>query len=707
MPRQTAFLAENNFKNGLITEATGLNFPENSVVDTDNCVFNFDGSVDRRLGFDFEPAYDLHELDRSNLAISTYLWENVSGNGDITFLVKQVGRSLYFYRLNESSAFSLGFMPSGASLNDPPFNTDDTGTVECQYASGNGYLFVTHPYCRPLRISYDPIAETFSTVVMELKIRDFEGDIADTTLDDRPTTDLGSMNVHHRYNLQNQGWTVTNLMAWDTGQTTMPSNTDVMWRFKTPSNVFDFTATTTVNIVSGNSRAPKGHYILDALSMDRDAVSGLSPITFTGTGGVSVTTCAFFAGRMFYAGIPATGFNSKIYFSQIVEDVSQYAKCYQANDPTAEDLFDLLPSDGGIIDIQEAGTIIKLATVPGGLCAFSANGVWLITGSQGIGFTATDYSIQKISNVPCLTPSSFVNVEGMPCWWNADDICMIQANSNSNLPTVVKLSHGKIDQFLQDIPISAKRTVKGTYSTGEKRIQWLYKSTNTNQVDEVYEYDRILNYDIYSSAFYPWSMSLEEGATIHALVSSNLPSRFISQNIVIDDSSNNVVTLDLDTVVAFSTSGTDSAPFIKYLVSYGPKTAAQFTFAEENNENLVDWETITDGVTYESFFDAAYKLKGAGLTRFGNNFVRVYSRTDEPVKYYFQAMWDYAITGNSTGRWSVNQVVEHTDMNYSNASKRLKVRGYGLAMQYRVSSIGQNPFHIIGWTSSQSINGTA
>jgi len=96
MARSTAVVVENNFINGLVTEATALNFPEAAATETENCVFNQDGSIDRRKGIDFETSYQYHLLDRANKAVNPYLWEAASGNGNYNFQVLQVGLTLKF-----------------------------------------------------------------------------------------------------------------------------------------------------------------------------------------------------------------------------------------------------------------------------------------------------------------------------------------------------------------------------------------------------------------------------------------------------------------------------------------------------------------------------------------------------------------------------------------------------------------------------------
>jgi hypothetical protein len=90
---------ENNFTKGLITEFTGLNFPENAATDTDNCVYTLVGDVTRRQGINFEHNYLLNTglQNRGNQAISDYKWNNAGGTGTQQILVQQVGATIYFF----------------------------------------------------------------------------------------------------------------------------------------------------------------------------------------------------------------------------------------------------------------------------------------------------------------------------------------------------------------------------------------------------------------------------------------------------------------------------------------------------------------------------------------------------------------------------------------------------------------------------------
>lgn len=704
MPQQAGVSVENSFVNGVITEATGLNFPDKACTEAYDVEFDIDGSVYRRPGFDLETNYTTKVINKDNKVINTYLWQNVSGNGNVTVIVMQVGNTLYFYYTEGTGVFSTGAISDTVTLT-PVSGAPVIDTVEAQFTDGNGYLIVTHPYCDPIRITYDADARTVTPTTITLKIRDFEGAVADpNAVDNRPTTTLAGMNVSHAYNLYNQGWTTTNLTAWDTAQTTMPSNADVMWRFKDSSDNFDASTTSIARITSGNTPAPKGHYILSLADQDRNTASGLTGVASTTTSFQRPGVCAFFAGRVFYAGINYVGFNSNVYFTQILERADQYGSCYQVNDPTSEDLFDLLPTDGGVISIPEAGTIHKMHTVPGGLCLFAANGVWFVTGSTGLGFTATDYTVQKIADIATISPTSFVNVDGYPMWWNEEGIYAMSGN-NTTIPSIKSLTYGTIKTFYDDIPVTSKRYARGFYHKTTGLIRWVYRSTSTSQINDLYEYDRVLNHNARTAAFYPWTIS-PSPIKVCGIISSELITRPISIVNVVDSSGNPVVDSSGNQVIAFTESGSQDQQFDKYLITYPDGAGSwNFTFADRDNEEYVDWFKYDGlGVSYDSYFISGFKLQGQGIRKFQNNWIRVYSRLYKPVQYRFQGIWDFANTGSSTGRWSTNQLITHDNLNYSNDSRRLKVRGHGEALQFRVSSITGKFFDIIGWSSFQTGN---
>lgn len=705
MPQQQAVVVENSFINGLVTEATGLNFPEKACTETYDCIFDIDGSVYRRTGFDLEENFSYKTISKANKVIKSYLWQNVSGDGNTTVVVVQVGGVLYFYETDGTGVFSTGAQSTTVTLS-PVAGAPVSETIEAQFCDGNGFLIVTHPYCEPMRISYDAASHTATATNITIKIRDFEGATTDPNgVDTRPTSTLAALNKPHYYNLLNQGWNATNLTAWDTAQTTMPSNADVMWRFKDSSDNFDASTASINRITTGNTPAPKGHYVMSLSDQDRVTASGvgtLGDIPTTTTGFQRPSACAFFSGRVIYGGINYVGFNSNIYFTQIIERTDQYGAAYQVNDPTAEDLFDILPSDGGVITIPEAGTIYKMFTVPGGLCVFAANGLWFITGSTGLGFTATDYAVLKIADISTISDTSFVNVSGWPAWWNSEGIYVLQGGQN--LPQVKSLTYDTFKTFYDDIPVASKRFARGFYDKTDGHIRWIYRSEGTTDLDDTYEYDRVLNYNLRTNAFYPWTIG-DNGVKLHGILSSELVTRPVNLNNVVDGA-DNVIDGSGNQVISFTASGSNDQQFDKYLVSKVNGSSNDFTFANRTEDTYRDWiKYDEEGVNYISYLITGFKLRGQGIRKMQSNWVQVYSRMLEAVSYKFQALWDFAITGSATGRWSTNQLITHDDLKYSNAFKRLKVRGHGESLQFRVSSVDDEPFDIIGWSSLQTVNG--
>ena len=202
---------QSNFKRGLLTEFTGLNFPEDACTQADNCVFTILGDVLRRAGINFEDNYVLSSINTSGVAISYFRWLNAGGDGDSQVLVVQVGGTLYFF--DTSAATATAPISAQQIMTTIPFskfqaagNTDTIADYECQFSAGNGYLFVYHPSCDPFYCTFNPSTLAITSAQITIQIRDFTGyypEPGNPSITSRSST----LTSEHQYNLLNQGWT--------------------------------------------------------------------------------------------------------------------------------------------------------------------------------------------------------------------------------------------------------------------------------------------------------------------------------------------------------------------------------------------------------------------------------------------------------------------------------------------------------------------
>jgi len=700
MPQSANVSTQNNFIKGLITEATGLTFPENAATDTDNCVYDQLGEVSRRLGFDFEGLRADYIDNLTDKVVVNYLWNNVGGIGDDVFVVAQTGDLLHFYRV--SPDLPLSASKHADTIDLTTFLVTGVASVadrECQFSSGNGRLFVTNRKLNTFYVEYDSVGDSFSATVIDLQIRDLEGDLTDAlAVDERPTSDLASLTSAHEYNLLNQGWTNANLVLWDTARTDMPSNADISWLFKDADNAFDFT--TVDDRLIGNSRAARGHFIYSVYDIDRSShVVGATDFEIEDE---RVTTSAFHAGRVFYAGLRVPSHSSRIYFTQIIEEPSQYGKCYQHNDLTSESFFALLPSDGGVIDIIDAGNIIKMIPMMNALIVFASNGIWTITGSQGIGFTANDYSINRLSTITNISHTSFVDVEGSPYWWNADGIYTITSDKQTNALRAVSVTDKTIRKLYLAIPAETKLYARGAYDPFLKEIHWVYRNAEADTIAERYTFDRCLIMNTNTGAFYPWSVS-SANVRIHSVINVVGLGGLIEPAFVVDGEDE--VMSDEDEVITFDTGSRGPTAIIKYYISFTPPAGAErTTFAENFDPNNRDWTGYDAvGEQYDSYFVTGYAVRGKGINRFQNNYVSVISKTETSTSYKIEGRWDYATSGN-TGRWSSSQLCIANADGYAYKANRIRIRGHGLACQFKIYNNDRNPFNIVGWSVYETGN---
>lgn len=390
----------------------------------------------------------------------------------------------------------------------------------------------------------------------------------------------------------------------------------------------------------------------------------------------------FFAGRAWYAGIDFGKLNSKIYFTQIIEEASQFGKCYQKNDPASEDFTDLLADDGGVIVIPEIADVKRLFAFQSGLFVFASNGVWLISGSSGAGFLATDFLVRKITTVGVVAPFSLISVRGSPVWWGVDGIYTVRSSPENNSFEATSITDQKIKSFILDIPDGNIQYIKAAYDTKNAVAYWVFNSVEDA---DPWTYDSVLVSNGITGAFYPWTISVSDDVTlpvIHGVLYTITPS---------------------------------GTAVLKFPVTININTTTEYlTFAESRNTNYKDWgfyadrQLIPDAtIEYTPYFITGFNLDGQGLRYQQPGYIIVFTDNDQCASAFVQGVFDFATSGNS-GKWSSRQQVynpclDNRSVNY----RRLKIRGKGRSMQLKFTGEPGKPFSIIGWMIWKTISAMA
>lgn len=604
-----------DFSKGKITEVNELNYPEGAVRVARNFEFKLDKTVQRRLGLDYEDGYSVQSIDSlTNKAVTHYEWKSVDNQAAQDFGVVQVGSTLYFYDLT-NPVFSSGYL---GSLSLSSFQLSAVDNSEYSFASGRGALFVVGDNIDPVIVTYD---SGFTAERITLKIRDFEGLDDGLDPDERPSQDIPA----HRYNLQNQGWPIEfenstegrapsvpnpervtvsnpiNLTKQKLG--VYPSNADIIHiarrTFSNGTNPYEPYKLQEFNL--GNTRAPRGRYILDAFSKDYSGVSGvsgLSPVVTT----KRPTSTAFFAGRAFYGGAEGSEESTAVFFSQVLESLDRAGFCYQDQDPTAEVTNSVLDTDGGVIRIPDAGNILKLAPYKQGILVFAKNGIWYISGSSDLGFTPTTFSVNFITSAGAIGTKSIVETDDGFLFWSPQGI---YALSFTDGVEVRNISLTSIQRDYLGIPNTSKATAVGMYDRNNQRVLWMYQQDS--EITGTYNCNKILWLDMSLTAFYDYVIQEtdESPFIVGALPKSSL-STSSSGETVTDNSGTDVTDAGLDVTISMSMS-TSNTNGLKYITFIPNGASFDLTFSEFWNDEFLDWYTVdSTGIDADAEIEPGY-----------------------------------------------------------------------------------------------------
>jgi hypothetical protein len=715
----------NNLIKGLITEAGELTFPEGASVDELNCSLSRDGSRSRRLGLQFETGATTSSftVDEAE-AFSVGQWDNPGGIAGLTFMVLQVGSTLYFYNAGQApySGQNTGL---SVDLLAHQISGGDASMVRVEVATIASSLVVASEAIDTIYLTYD--GANISVTEIEFRIRDFEwlSDVCDLT-DQIPTA---SVTDARRYDTFNAGWVGNNGSTLATvGGATLPSGLGLSalstylgsrtawpplthpW-FSGKDSGGNFSLAEWENVFSGSSLIGNGRFVIDFFNKDRNTVAGMTGIP-TEVETTRFSSVASYAGRMFFAGLGSGANSGKILYSRIVETVKAsdsctlLGECFQQNDPTSEYFSDLLETDGGVIHIPEAYNIKKLYTHNQYLYVFADNGVWVISGPDSR-FTATSYYVSKVSNVGIYNSGSFVAAEGVPFWWSKYGIHTFAYDESSGFPIEQNLSIATVQTFWNEIDTNAKNLVTAAYDRVNKQIFWLYPRNDETVLTKK---NRILILDVQLQAFYPWDIADAVDYPMGLFFFDAYGAEEFED--VVFDNSLTTVTTGAGNVFTTGYNLIRNSQTQLGVLTYN---GGNLTVSSFSSKSFVDWGTEN----YDAYVECGYDFGGDLLLKKSAPYVTVLCRSTEegytpapnfnvinPSGLFLEAYWDfrdYPATRQQVYRIKPSPVLDTTNLSDNGQTKsvvtsRLKVRGSGRSMRMRfVAEEGKN-FVLLGYS---------
>jgi len=726
-----------NFSKGKVTEASPLTFPENSAQVLTNTLVNLDGTVQRRLGIDFETNHaetGLRTLERTlQEATSTFTWKTVAGVGGLDFFVVQRGYVLDFYSLGQAS-LSGGYVGALDLTTQALPGTSVNNVQRIQFSSGRGALFIAEATLEPSYIVYDDTTNTFTIENITIEVRDFEGVEDNVGIDERPET----LSALHAYNIKNQGWFMDEVIVFNAGlenpivrffneRGSYPSNADLLSASMVGAQddgAKGFTSSGVTSKLEGNTQAPKGHYLLNAFDRDKSQASGVSGLPSTPVKRRPSTT-AFFAGRVWYAGTPDSELGGSLFFSQLLTDLNKSGKCYQDQDPTAIELNALLATDGGVIEIPEAGRILKLLPFRRSVIVFATNGIWSVDGGLDSGFDAENFAISKISNVDTVSASTVIETDQGIFFWSTGGIYTLAPAESTGAPSVSNISEATVQTDYLAISATSKQFASAFYDRPNSKLFWMYSSENSGvDLEEyIYGYDRILNLDLKLGAFTDTHLVR---TSISPIVIGGVPSEGPTTTQVVGSVTVNGdgVQVNGDDVIAEFPLVLGGSSGFKYLTLINNLGTVTTTFSEFNNTGWADWETqLGTGIdapaqilTGHQLLEDSSRRKQIDyftihFNRTENNFIDDGAGNlilDFPSSCLIQTRWDWTST-SSAGKWSSQfqgyrlnrfyapDVPGIFDYSYDVVTTKSKIRGRGRAIAFQFLSEEGKDMQLLGW----------
>jgi hypothetical protein len=479
----------------------------------------------------------------------------------------------------------------------------------------------------------------------------------------------------------------------------------------------------------GNTPAARGYYILNAFDRNRQAASGISGIYDPARDRERFrpTSVAFYSGRIFYL-MP----DGKLYFSQVLTNISNADKCYQEADPTAEDINEVVATDGGELDITGIAQGFKLLPIRNELIVFADNGVWSVSGSGDNSFSATSQGVRKITDTGAIGRYAVVSADGTVFYWSEGGIYVLSQDEATGYLYSQNISERTIQKLYLEIPEVGKKNAKAFFDKQSKKIFWLYNdSENYDGIAYKNRYNKALVFDTVLNAFYLYSMP--SGDVYIADVFQKSPNAYISIEETVTNAGE-VVTDDGDPVTAKIRIRTASEIKLKFL-TFAYLEDWVYTVSELKSDTLRDFITYDgEGTPFNSFLETGHDILEDIISEKEANTVYVFMKRTEkdviaqdvfdsegdslvssnPSSCLMRAKWHWS-DSEASGRWSQPQQVYRLQRNWIPSGPGVfdygfdviqtinQVRGKGRALSILFQSDGDKDFHLLGWAIPYTI----
>lgn len=395
------------------------------------------------------------------------------------------------------------------------------------------------------------------------------------------------------------------------------------------------------------------------------------------------TACAYFAGRAWFAGIPTQDYQDTVFFSKISEKPSTFGVCYQEQDPTNPEFNALSSSDGGTITIPGLGLVANMIPLRDALLVFAEGGVWEIGGGGRGAFTAGGYSVRKITEAGCTSPTSPVVFGNMAIYTGARGIHAIAPNQYTSVLEEQSMSDALVQTLWNNIPATNQREVKTVYDEALSRIYFLYDD-GTATFGHQKQFALIL--DLRVGAFFKYQFNT--GST------SGLTTMF---TITDSDSSNSNKKVKWVAQTASTTLDVCDMDQSDYLDFDGAESPLPYF--------VTGWDNVGDFQRRRQapIVTVYAKRTETGYTETGNGY-----DPDNESSNLLTAYWDWTDDSVSGKIGSQNETYRHvrgflpsgtTDVDgYPVVVTRNKIRGRGRVLQLRFDGAATKDSHILGFS---------